>query len=59
MPATKDEKSETPTDHMGNALAGFVHASQDLRRATRARTLTAIREGMKTAGKVLQALEEI
>lgn len=59
MPNDKSDKSETTTERMGNALSAFVRATQEVRRAGRARTVQALKEGMKTGGKVLEALEEL
>lgn len=59
MPTDKTDKSETTTERMGSALATWVRATQEVRRAGRVRATEALKGAMKTGEKILSAVEEL
>lgn len=58
MPATKAER-ETTTNEMGDALSDLVRAAQAVRLAARARGIKALKTGLKTAEKVMDAAADL
>jgi hypothetical protein len=50
------DKGETSTSDLGDALAGAVRALDGVRRAARRRAADLARDGIRTAGKVVDAI---